>query len=138
MATPTIIAADTVPWETWRDAALAARSPIRWRDLLAASVARIAGFPLGIAEIPLRATLARHRHQVSELYYVLSGTGRLTVDGQAYALAADAAVDIPGGAEHALTNVGATPLIFIYVFPVDAFADLVYEFPAETSPDLGQ
>ena len=32
------------------------------------------------------------------------------------------------GALHAFSNTGATTIAFVYVFPVDAFADLVYTF----------
>jgi quercetin dioxygenase-like cupin family protein len=130
MATPIIVEPDMVAWETWREPALAARSLVRWKDLLGRDRREGRGLSVGIAEVPPGATLAQHRHRVSEVYYVLSGTGRLFVDGQEYTLAAGFAADIPGNAEHALTNLGSEPLIFIYIFPVEAFADLVYEFPA--------
>ena len=128
MAAPTIIQAGSVPWETWRDPALAERSPVRWKDLIGRERGASQAMSLGIAEIPPGATLARHRHAAPEIYYLLSGTGNVEVDGIDYPVAAGVAVFIPGGAPHAFSNTGASTITFVYVFPVDAFADLVYAF----------
>jgi quercetin dioxygenase-like cupin family protein len=128
MAAPTIIQADALPWETWRDPALAERSPVRWKDLIGRERGASQAMSLGIAEIPPGTTLARHRHAAPEIYYLLSGTGNVEVDGIDYPVAAGVAVFIPGGAPHAFSNTGASTITFVYVFPVDAFADLVYAF----------
>jgi quercetin dioxygenase-like cupin family protein len=128
MAAPTIIQADALPWETWRDPALAERSPVRWKDLIGRERGASQAMSLGIAEILPGATLARHHHAAPEIYYLLSGTGNVEVDGIDYPVAAGAAVFIPGGAPHAFSNTGASTITFVYVFPVDAFADLVYMF----------
>jgi quercetin dioxygenase-like cupin family protein len=128
MAAPTIIQAADVPWETWRDPAVAGRSPVRWKDLIGRERAASQALSLGVAEIPPGATLARHRHAAPEIYYLLSGAGSVEVDGKDYPATAGSAIFIPGGAMHAFSNTGAVTIAFVYVFPVDAFADLVYEF----------
>jgi quercetin dioxygenase-like cupin family protein len=119
-----------VPWETWRDPGLAERSPVRWKDLIGRERGASQALSLGEAEILPGATLARHRHDAPEVYYLLSGAGSVEVDGTDYPVAAGAAVFIPGGALHAFSNTGATTIAFVYVFPVDAFVDLVYTFDA--------
>src|SRR5690349_8983828 len=128
MAQPTIARGADIPWETWRDPALAERSPVRWRDLLGREPGASHSIALGVAEIPPGAALARHRHAAPEVYYLIAGAGRVEVDGQGYDVVAGAAVFIPGGAEHAFANTGDSPISFVYVFPVDTFAELVYEF----------
>ena len=77
---------------------------------------------LGIAEIPPGTTLARHRHAAPEIYYLLSGTGNVEVDGIDYPVAAGVAVFIPGGAPHAFSNTGASTITFVSV-PGIAFAE---------------
>jgi quercetin dioxygenase-like cupin family protein len=128
MATPTIIQAAGLPWETWPDPALAGRSPVRWKDLIGRERGASQALSLGVAEIPPGAMLARHRHAVPEIYYVLGGAGSVEVDGQDYPATAGSAIFIPGGATHSFTNTGEITIAFVYVFPVDAFADLVYTF----------
>ena len=137
MAAPTIVQAADTPWETWPDPALAQASPVRWKDLIGRQRGASQAMSLGVAEIPPGAILARHRHAAPEIYYLLSGTGNVEVDGRNYPVAAGAAVFIPGGALHAFGNIGASTITFVYVFPVDAFADLVYEFDeADSQPML--
>ena len=117
-----------MPWETWTDPAVAEHSPVRWKDLIGRERGASQALSLGIAEIPPGGTLARHRHAAPEIYYVISGAGSVEVDGEDYPATAGSAVFIPGGALHAFANTGAVTIAFVYVFPVDAFADLVYEF----------
>jgi quercetin dioxygenase-like cupin family protein len=128
MAAPTIVQAADTPWETWPDPTLAQSSPVRWKDLIGRQRGASHSISLGIAEIPPGATLARHRHAAPEIYHVLEGAGIVEVDGTSYPASAGAAIFIPGGAAHAFRNTGAIPIMFAYVFPVDAFADLVYLF----------
>jgi quercetin dioxygenase-like cupin family protein len=101
---------------------------VRWKDLIGRARGASQALSLGLAEIPPGATLARHRHAAPEIYYVLVGAGSVEVDGQDYPAAAGSAIFIPAGATHAFTNTGAITIAFVYVFPVDAFADLVYMF----------
>jgi len=131
MAAPSITQAASLPWETWPNPALAERSPVRWKDLIGRARGDSQAISLGVAEIPPGATLARHRHAAPEAYYVLGGAGSVEVDGENYPVASGSAVFIPGSATHAFTNTGASTITFVYVFPVDTFAELIYLFDEE-------
>ena len=80
MAVPIITHSAELLWETWRDPALAERSPVRWKDLIGREGDASQSLSLGVAEIPPGATLAQHRHAVPEVYYLLSGAGNVEVD----------------------------------------------------------
>jgi mannose-6-phosphate isomerase-like protein (cupin superfamily) len=63
--------------------------------------------------LPGGATLL-HRHRDSEeLYHILSGTGRMTLGPEEFAIAPGDTVLIPPGTPHRLRNVGAEPLRLI-------------------------
>ena len=136
MAEPLIIREADLAWETWPDARLAAESPVVWKDLIGRDRRASHSLSLGIAEIPPGARLSTHRHAAPEIYYVMSGEGIVRIDEHDHPVAAGTAVFIPGAARHTFFNRGASPIRFVYVFPVDAFADLVYEFePGEEAGD---
>lgn len=66
--------------------------------------------------LPPGAAVARHHHhKTEEVYYILSGTGRMTVGGEERAVAAGDAIFIPRGATHTLANTGAQPLVLLLV-----------------------
>ena len=44
-----------------------------------------------------------HVHDVEHFFYILSGSGTLTIEGEAYRLAPHAAVFVPPGARHAIS-----------------------------------
>jgi mannose-6-phosphate isomerase-like protein (cupin superfamily) len=55
-----------------------------------------------------------HRHDAyDEVYYVLSGSGRIVIGGTEYRLEPGAVVTIPAGVPHALASDDDTPLEFI-------------------------
>ena len=85
---------------------------------------------MGTAEIEPGAPdrVAVHRHDPPEVYHVLSGTGSVVIDDQEHLVTAGASVFIPGGAWHSARNTGDDVLRLLYVFPVDSFSDVVYEF----------
>jgi mannose-6-phosphate isomerase-like protein (cupin superfamily) len=52
-----------------------------------------------------------HRHRESEeLYHILSGTGRMTLGGEEFAIAPGDTLLIPPGIPHRLRNTGDEPL----------------------------
>ena len=51
-----------------------------------------------------------------ELYYVLSGTGVITIDGATHAIAPDDAVLVPTGVDHGLYATGSEPLRILLLF----------------------
>ena len=55
-----------------------------------------------------------HRHTVEELYYVVSGRGRMVLEGYPpFDLEPGMAVQIPGGAIHGQRNTGVEPLVIV-------------------------
>ncbi len=60
--------------------------------------------------------LSYQRHQQrAEHWFVVSGTGRVTLDGTDHDLAAGMAIDIPQGSAHRAANIGDDVLVFIEV-----------------------
>lgn len=115
-------------WESWDDPALRAKSPVRWKLLLAGERTRTDGFSLGIAEIPPGRTLLLHHHGPQEAYYILEGRGTTEIDGMKREVEAGTALYIPRNAKHRTTNTGAGPLRFLFVFPTDGFEEVEYHF----------
>lgn len=57
---------------------------------------------------------AEHYHPISEeLYYFVSGEGRMRLDGDEAPVAAGDCVVIPPGTPHKLWNTGTTPLVLL-------------------------
>jgi mannose-6-phosphate isomerase-like protein (cupin superfamily) len=83
----------------------------------------------GVAEIvPGSGGLQLHRHEQSEIYFILEGTGILTVDGRETEVTAGTAAFIPGNAEHGIRNASDANVKLFYVFPTGSFEDVVYRF----------
>lgn len=61
-----------------------------------------------------RLSYQRHEHR-AEHWFVVSGQGRVTLDGSETPVAAGSAVDVPTGVAHRIENDGAEPLVFIEV-----------------------
>ncbi|HYP52836.1 MAG TPA: cupin domain-containing protein, partial [Pyrinomonadaceae bacterium] len=61
-----------------------------------------------------------HAHAgMHEVFLVLSGSGRIEVDGRAHALAAGTCVAVEPGESHEIRNTGADELVLAY-FGVEA------------------
>jgi len=116
-----------LPVERWGAAGPGA---VSWRTVLGGSRTPGRSLTAGVAEVepgaPDRTFV--HRHEPDELYFVLSGTGAVVVDDQELAVAAGSTVFVPGGAWHSARNTGDDVLRILYVFPVDSFDDVVYEY----------
>jgi mannose-6-phosphate isomerase len=61
-----------------------------------------------------RLSYQRH-HRRAEHWYVVVGTGVVTLDGVTKEVAAGSAVDVAVGAAHRIQNTGSEPLVFIEV-----------------------
>lgn len=115
--------------EGWDDTA---RGDVSWFTLFSGDITPTNAMSAGIAELaPHGGTLAPHRHQHAEIYFVSEGTGLLTIDGVETRIAAGMAVFIPGDAEHSLRNDSTETLKIFYVFAADRFKDVVYRFSNE-------
>ncbi|HEX2578373.1 MAG TPA: cupin domain-containing protein [Aquihabitans sp.] len=105
-------------------------SGVTWRTLVSGDRVPTSQLTVGVAELdPHGCTPRPHRHAIAETYYVLSGTGVLTIDGTTSPARPGTAAFIPPGAWHVLTNQGSRTLRVLYVLAADAFEDVVYEFP---------
>lgn len=54
-----------------------------------------------------------HSHKQSQCYYILSGTGRMTVDDQTEEVKVGDAVYIPSNATHGIKNIGQKTLTYL-------------------------
>jgi mannose-6-phosphate isomerase-like protein (cupin superfamily) len=114
------------PWESWDDATLTARSPVRWRLLVGAERTPSRALTVGIAEIPPGAALLRHHHGPPEVYYVVDGEGLTEIEDVVTPIAPGTALYIPSNARHRTHNTGTRPLRFVWIFPTDTFAEITY------------
>ena len=101
---------------------------VGWRTLFSADQTPTEALTAGVADLQPGGWLGLHRHTPPEIYYVLEGSGIVTLDGVEHPVAAGAAVFIPGDCEHGISNAGAAPLRFLYAFAVDSFAEVEYRF----------
>lgn len=101
------------------------------RELLAPRNSSIVRQSLAEARLPPGAATTPHHHPVTEeIYYILSGTGRLRV-GQEWRLVGPGdAIAIPPGQSHQICNPGDTMLVFLCCCaPAYEHADTVLEEP---------
>lgn len=69
---------------------------------------------LAEATVPVGAATTAHFHRASEeLYFFLSGAGRLRIDDQERDVRPGDCAVIPPGAEHKLRNTGDEPLVLL-------------------------
>lgn len=69
-----------------------------------------------------RLSYQTHRRR-AEHWFVVRGTGAVTLDGVTIAVVTGTAVDIPIGAAHRIENTGAEDLVFIEVQHGDYFGE---------------
>jgi mannose-6-phosphate isomerase-like protein (cupin superfamily) len=103
---------------------------VRWRTLLGGADDPAVGMTVGFATIDPGSSTdgAPHRHAPAEVYLFRSGRGVVQVGDREIPVEPGSVVVVPGGARHFVHNPGDEPLCFHYVFGVDRFADVVYEF----------
>lgn len=114
--------------ESWRDEVT---GHVDWWTLFSADRTPTCGLTVGIAEVPVGAPRPPrgHTHEQQEVYFFLSGSGEVVLNGESTAVTAGDAVFIPGNMEHMSVNTGTEPLRLLYFFPADSFADIEYKFP---------
>lgn len=84
------------------------------RELLAYRNSCIRNQSLAEATLPPGGSTAEHFHATSEeIYYILSGRGRMRVADEERDVAAFDAIALPPGVRHKLTNTGPEPLVFL-------------------------
>jgi len=115
-------------WESWDDAALRARSDVRWKLLISGERTDTAALAMGVAEIAPGGVLVPHRHAHAETYYITRGLGRVVIDGVESEVSPGTVVYIPSDACHEAHCESAEPLEFVFTFPCDRFEEVVYRF----------
>ena len=66
--------------------------------------------------LPAGASVGRHHHtETEEVYYILQGSGRMTVGEEVRDVASGDAVFIPRGFVHSLENTGLMPMTILLV-----------------------
>ncbi|KAK2606516.1 hypothetical protein N8I77_005259 [Diaporthe amygdali] len=106
-----------------------------WHTLLSAPATPSTSLSAGIAICPAKGSLALHRHEQAEIYYILSGSGEVEVDGKRQRVGKDMTVWIPGNAEHGVFCGDGEELRWLYVFPEGSFEDVVYHFSGPAQQD---
>jgi mannose-6-phosphate isomerase-like protein (cupin superfamily) len=86
------------------------------------------GLTVGVGELAPGDELRRHSHPPAEVYYVLQGRCSVTVGEEQRELDPGAAVLIPGGAPHAVANVGSELVRIFYVLASEQLDDVEYYF----------
>jgi mannose-6-phosphate isomerase-like protein (cupin superfamily) len=84
------------------------------RELLAYRNSCIRKQSLAEARLPVGAQTTLHYHpQTEEIYYILTGTGQMTIGGVGQLVGPGDAIAIPPGLTHTIRNVGTETLIFL-------------------------
>jgi mannose-6-phosphate isomerase len=69
-----------------------------------------------------RLSYQTHAHR-AEHWFVVTGTGSVTLDGTDHPVGPATSIDIPTGAAHRVTNSGESELVFIEVQHGESFAE---------------
>lgn len=125
---PVVVDQADIGWESWQEDGIEGRSGVRWKLLIAGERSPSAGLVTGIAEIAPGEALLLHHHGPEETYYIVSGSGHMTVDGHTAEVGPGHAVFIPPNAKHSLRSTGAEPLFLVFSFARDRFDQIDYHF----------
>lgn len=86
------------------------------RPLIDRTTSNIERCSLAEEVLPPGAAVGRHHHtETEEIYYILKGTGRMTVGAEVCEVEAGDAVFIPRGNPHTLENTGEAPMTILLV-----------------------
>ena len=127
---PIILNQAELDWEGWDGPGVAAEGPLRWKILISGERGPSGRLTTGIAEMIPGALLQLHHHEPEETYYVISGSGHVTVDDHEASLSPGSSVFIPSNAKHSLRCTGTEKLVFLFTFAADRFDEIVYHFDA--------
>ena len=84
------------------------------RELLAHRNSCIRQQSLAEARLAVGAATVPHHHaETEEIYYILSGTADMTLDGETRPVGPGDAIAIPPGARHTIRNTGPEELVFL-------------------------
>lgn len=97
------------------------------RPLIDRTTSEIKQCSLAEEVLPVGAVVGRHYHvETEEIYYILRGTGLMTVGNDMRMVGAGDAVLIPRGHAHMLENTGTEPMTILLVCgPAYSYEDLL-------------
>ncbi len=72
-------------------------------------------YSLAQAIVPVGHTSIPHALTTSEVYYILSGTGVMHIDGETQTVRSGDAIYIPPNAKQFIENIGNEPIVFICI-----------------------
>lgn len=107
------------------------RGKTTWHTLFSSPLTPTTCMSGGVATCPPNGTLALHRHKQAEIYFIISGSGEVEIDGKRTRVSKDTAIWIPGDAEHGVFCGDGEELKWFYVFPEGSFESVVYRFSHE-------
>lgn len=82
-----------------------------------ASPIQARGFCMGCVTLePGGGQVPWHNHDQEEVYFIVQGTGEACIGGERTTLSAGQAIYVPPTLFHQLTNLGAEPLVMMYVY----------------------
>lgn len=115
-------------WEIWQDEDLKQACPVYWKTLTDGENSGAGDVVTGIFVVRVGGTFLPHFHPQQEIYNVLSGRGRLTIDSESREVWAGTTVLIPGNARHCLENIGDGELRVFYIFSAPSLSEVDYHF----------
>ena len=84
------------------------------RELLAYRNSSIRNQSLAEARLPPGGATTKHFHpKAEEIYYILTGGGKMTIDAETRSVGPGDAIAIPPGKVHQIVNDGPVPLVFL-------------------------
>ncbi|HEX8101642.1 MAG TPA: cupin domain-containing protein [Solirubrobacteraceae bacterium] len=125
---PVVVDLEAREWEAWPAEQVVERGESEWKTLISAGLTESRSITMGVARLPPEGSLHAHRHEQSEAYLVLAGTGVVTIGGTARPLREGVAVFIPGDTLHSVRATGESDLRIAYVLAADSFDDVEYVF----------
>jgi mannose-6-phosphate isomerase-like protein (cupin superfamily) len=97
-----------------RVAAFTTKDGSEIRELLAHRNSCIVNQSLAEARLPPGTATTSHFHRLTEeIYYILKGSGRMTIGEESRSVGTGDAIAIPPGAVHQILNDGREPLVFL-------------------------
>jgi len=99
------------------------------RPLIDRTTSNITQCSLAEETLPPGCTVTPHHHrEMEEVYYIVCGSGVMTVGDETQTVRAGDSIYVPRGHRHTLTNTGAEPIKLILVCgPAFSYEDQVFE-----------
>lgn len=123
-SSPWAIHRDDVPTEGGLDPQY---GNVTWQTMICNSRMDSRDLVLGVAQIPAFGSLPLHHYDPAEIYFMTSGSGEISIDGQITKACSGMAIFIPGRAEHGIFA-GPNGIEFLFGFPNSRFDDVTYNF----------